>query len=136
MLTPLLAPTGGGLEGLLPRIESLEISHTTKSSVLVKARMNFTNPTAYSARVPLIDMSMLSNGTTVGHITGRDLIVKPGVNTGVSFDASWNPLDSSGQDGVVAGRDLLSAYVSGLFIYFPLNHPSLTSLRFGSHRVF
>ncbi|KAK2763964.1 hypothetical protein FQN54_009583 [Arachnomyces sp. PD_36] len=105
---------GGGFEQLQPRIDSLKISHTTKSSVSVEATMNFTNPTTYSAEIPLIDMHLLSNGTTVGHVTGRHLVVKPGNNTGVSIDVSWNPLDSSGPDGVVAGRDLLSAYVSGL----------------------
>ena len=97
-------------------IESLAISHTTKSSVLLKVRANFTNPTTYSAQIPQIDMGLLFNGTTVGHVTARDLVVKPGNNTGIDFDVSWNPLDSSGPDGVAAGQGLLSDYISGLFL--------------------
>lgn len=125
-LTLLLAPVGGGFEELHPRIESVEISHTTKSSVLINVNVNFTNPTAYSAKIPLTDLSVLSNGTAVGHVTGRDLVVKPGVNTGISLDVSWNPLDSSGKDGVIAGQDLVSAYVSGLFIPSSPAYSSLT----------
>lgn len=128
-MTFFLAPVGGGFEALHPRIESLEISHTTESSVLLKVNVNFTNPTAYSAKIPLTDLSVLSNGTAVGHVTGRDLVVKPGVNTGVSLDVSWNPLESGGKEGVIAGQDLVSAYVSGLLNPRSLAYANLTSLR-------
>lgn len=78
-------------------------------------------------------MTVLSNGTAVGHVTGRDLVVKPGNNSGIAVDVSWNPLDLSGQDGVIAGQDLVSAYISGLFTASSPGYPHLTSSRIESH---
>lgn len=77
--------------------------------------MNLTNPTPYSATVPLADFVLLYNGTAVGHVTARDISVTPGVNTGVCVDLLWNPSGSSGAVGVDAGREMISQYVSGKF---------------------
>lgn len=97
----------------MPRVESLKISQTTKSTVLLEARINFTNPTNYSAYIPYVDVKLLYNGTDVAHLTARELSVSPGLNSNIVIDASWNPQDMSGEKGVLAGRDLLSRYVSG-----------------------
>lgn len=79
----------------------------------MKTTANFTNPTNYSAVVPLVDLALLYNTTVLGHIIARDISVTPGLNPGVHVDLLWNPLDSGGAHGVKAGRELLSQYVSG-----------------------
>ncbi|KAH8697198.1 hypothetical protein BGW36DRAFT_378185 [Talaromyces proteolyticus] len=108
-------PFGSSVGGLInPKVESLDIVHTTQSTVLVQATVNFTNPTPYSASIPFIDCLLLSNGTAIAHITGHAMSIVPGNNTGVSIDVLWSPLASSGDAGVIAGRKFLSNYISGL----------------------
>ncbi|KAL4964765.1 uncharacterized protein BDV14DRAFT_72062 [Aspergillus stella-maris] len=107
-------PYGGSLSGgLKPHLESFELGATTESSLQVKTKINFTNPTPYSAIVPLVDLLMVYNATRVAHVTARDVNVVPGANTGVNVDLQWSPLDLSGQLGVLAGQELLSQFVSG-----------------------
>lgn len=108
-----LAPYGQSLTDINPRVESLRLLHTTETSVLVQAVVNFTNPTKYAATIPLADLLLSYNGTGVAHLIIRDVSVIPGSNSGVSLELLWNPLDSNGTDGVAAGRDMLSQYVSG-----------------------
>lgn len=91
-----LAPYGGSLDQLKPQIESLELGPTTESSALIKTKINVTNPTEYSATVPLADFILLYNTTPVARVTTRDLSVVPGVNTGVPVDFFWSPEDASG----------------------------------------
>ncbi|PGH27491.1 hypothetical protein AJ80_00732 [Polytolypa hystricis UAMH7299] len=106
-------PLGGGFTDLKPNVESLEILHTTASSIEVQAKITFTNPTNYSAYVPFVDLILNHNGTDVAHVTGRNILVFPGTNSGVEINGLWNPKEMSGEAGVAAGRDLLSRYVSG-----------------------
>ncbi|KAL4956552.1 hypothetical protein BDW69DRAFT_158272 [Aspergillus filifer] len=107
-------PYGGSLSGgLKPHLESLELGATTESSLQVKTKINFTNPTPYSATVPLVDLLMVYNATKIAHVTARNVNVVPGANTGVNVDLQWSPLDLSGQPGVLAGQELLSQFVSG-----------------------
>ena len=61
----------------------------------------------------MADFTLLYNGTALGHVTARDISVKPGLNTGLHFDLAWNPLESGGDHGVDLGRDLVSRYISG-----------------------
>lgn len=116
VLTDPAAPIGGTLGDLDPKIESLKITETTKSSVSILAKLNFTNPTRYSAYIPFIDFLLAYNDTVVGHVTGRDISVLPGNNTGVEVYGQWNPEDASGKKGIDAGREMLSEYVSGRFM--------------------
>ncbi|PYH95181.1 hypothetical protein BO71DRAFT_212456 [Aspergillus ellipticus CBS 707.79] len=106
-------PYGGSLEQLNPQIESMELGATTASSLLVKTRVNVTNPSPYSASVPLIDLQLLFNDSIVAHIIAKDIAVVPGVNDGISVDLLWSPLTLDGPAGVIAGRELLSQYISG-----------------------
>lgn len=94
-------------------MESLELGASTASSLTVKTKVNITNPTPYSAFVPFVDFRLLYNETKVAHITGRDLSVFPGINHGMPIDLQWSPLDLGGTDGVTAGRELISQYISG-----------------------
>jgi hypothetical protein len=96
----------------MPRLESIEVGHTTDSSMLVKTRMNVINPTEYSASVPYADFMMSYNGTRVAHITALDIAVASKADTTVQVDIMWEP-SKGGQDGVEAGREFLSKCVSG-----------------------
>ncbi|KAL2002019.1 hypothetical protein VTN02DRAFT_805 [Thermoascus thermophilus] len=107
-------PYSGSIKDLNPRIESLKVWHTTESSILAQAKINFTNPTNYSATIPLADFMILHNGTAVAQLLARNLSVAPGLNSGVRVDLLWNPKDLRGERGETAGRDMLSRYVSGL----------------------
>lgn len=91
----------------------MELGPTTESSALMKATINITNPTEYSATVPSADFIILYNTTTVAHITTHDVSLVPGVNTGIPVDLLWSPLDAGGSDGVSAGHEMVSKYISG-----------------------
>lgn len=107
-------PIGGsGLSGFKPQIGDLKILETTKSSLRLQAKVNFTNPTVYSAHVPYVNIHILHNDTLVGHATAENVDVVPGNNTNLLVEALWSPLDLGGQNGSEVGRNLLSQYISG-----------------------
>ncbi|KAL5000708.1 hypothetical protein BDV10DRAFT_183182 [Aspergillus recurvatus] len=108
-------PPFGGLHGLEPQVESLELGATTESSLLVETVLNFTNPTQYSASVPLLDLLLVYNETKVAHLTAKDVTIVPGTNTGVNVNLQWSPLGLGGPSAVLAGQDLISRFVSGKF---------------------
>ncbi len=114
-LISLKAIGGGRLERFSPKIGALQILETTKTTLLLQARLNLTNPTDYSASVPFVDINLLSNGTIVGNATARNITVVPGENTNLVVEALWDPLTSSGNAGLAQGRELLSQYISGMF---------------------
>lgn len=92
---------------------SMELGDTTETSLDVSVRMNFTNPTNYSATIPFFDVEMLFNDTAIGHVFARNLSVVPGNNTSVLIQMSWDPFHNGGQAGVEAGRKFVSSYISG-----------------------
>ncbi|KAL2843953.1 hypothetical protein BJX68DRAFT_150714 [Aspergillus pseudodeflectus] len=107
-------PYGGSLpDGLSPHLESLALGDTTESSLLVKTAVNFTNPTQYSISLPFIDLLLVYNSTKVAHMTTNDVRIVPGANSDIPIDLRWSPHDLGGPSGVLAGRDLISQYVSG-----------------------
>lgn len=95
------------------------MTNTTKSAVSLKASVNFTNPSLYSADVPYVDILLLSNGSVLGHLTARELSIVPGENADVTVEAVWDPLRFSGDAGVPVGRRLISDYISGTHILGP-----------------
>lgn len=92
---------------------SLEVVDTTHSSLQISTRVNFTNPTDYSATVPYADALVIFNDTAVAHVVVRNFSVVPGNNTNATVEFSWNPLKTGGKDGVDAGRKLISSFISG-----------------------
>lgn len=109
----LLAPASGGFSDLKVAVETLEIVQTTQSSILLEAKLNLTNPTKYSANIPYINLRVAHNGTNVAHVTARNLSISPGFNSDIEISALWDPLQLGGKDGIAAGQDLISRYVSG-----------------------
>jgi len=105
--------TGGGLSGFNPEVGSLKILDTTQSSMRLQAKVNITNPTEYSAKVPFVDINVLNNNTILGHATAKDVSIVPGNNTDIVVEMVWNPSEASGKSGISVGRDLLSQYISG-----------------------
>lgn len=113
MIDTLIASAGDSIGQLNPRVVSLQLKNTTNSSLFVSTKLNFTNPTEYSATIPFVDVLMLYNDTAIAHVIARNISVVPGNNTNVSVDFLWSPLDAGGREGVGKGRALLSSYISG-----------------------
>lgn len=108
-----LALVGATFSSFNPRVDDIRILSTTDRSIKLEATMNFTNPTPYSATLPFADVTILVNGTELGHATVESVAVKQGFNAQVPITAVWNPWDASGRDGGEIGRELLSQYISG-----------------------
>ena len=79
----------------------------------VLTKINFTNPTDYSAHVPFVKLRLAHNDTDVAQLVARNVSISAGANSTVEVEALWNPMEMGGEKGVIAGRDLLSRYVSG-----------------------
>jgi hypothetical protein len=94
-------------------LESLALGDTTESSLIVKTAVNFTNPTQYSVSLPFVDLLLVYNSTKIAHMTTNGVRIVPGANSGIPIDLRWSPLDLGGPSAVLAGRDLISRYVSG-----------------------
>ena len=105
------AISGGNLTSFSPQVGSLEILETTRSTILLQAKVNITNPTEYSATVPYVNIQMLNNGSVLGNATAEGVSVVPGPNNDIVVKALWKP---DGKRGVKVGRELLSQYVSGI----------------------
>lgn len=98
--------------GLKPKVGSIDIVDTTPSSVTLQARVNVTNPTPYTARIPAINIHILCNDTLVGEAMAEDLDVVAGHNTNLLVRARWAP-SQGGEQGSKIGRDFISQYLSG-----------------------
>lgn len=108
-----LAIPGGGFGSLSPKVGSLTILETTEKTLTLEARVNFTNPTEYSAYAPYVNIHILNNNTLLGHATAQNVYVSPGRNDNVLVQALWDPSALGGKNGSSVGRELLSQYVSG-----------------------
>lgn len=103
----------GGLSNIQPRVDDLRIKETSTTSITFQARVNFTNPTEYTARVPYINIHISKNGSLVGHATVRNASFTKGNNSNILVDITWDPLTLGGKKARTIGRDLLSQYISG-----------------------
>jgi hypothetical protein len=108
------APPGGFLNhSIAPNITSLQVKKTTPSSLSLLVNLNFTNPTEYAATIPEISVLLSYNGTRLAYIIANELNVVPGPNSDMQVEIDWDPSGLSGDAGVLAGRRLLSRYISG-----------------------
>ncbi|KAL8853207.1 MAG: hypothetical protein Q9221_001941, partial [Calogaya cf. arnoldii] len=106
-------PVSGGDTTFAPEVGALEILETSKTGLTIRAKVNVTNPTEYSATVPFIDINISVNDTILGHATARDVSVVPGPNHDLTVIAVWDPSQQSGKKGAHTGSELLSQYISG-----------------------
>src|SRR5689334_13168026 len=70
-----------------PKVGSVEITDTTPTSISLRASVNITNPTEYSAHVPFISIYIENNGTIIGEALAENIDVKPGNNTNLAISA-------------------------------------------------
>jgi hypothetical protein len=103
----------GGLSNLNPHVTDIKIIDTSKTSLSLQIKMNFTNPTEYTAQIPYINIHLLNNGSIIGQGTVIDLNVTKGNNTNVTVNAVWDPFTLGGKKAEAIGRELLSQYISG-----------------------
>jgi len=106
-------PKGRGVADLKPKVGDLKVLSTSKTSINLQARVNFTNPTDYSADVPFFNLHILNNGSIIGDATARNVAVIPGNNTNIVVEATWDPTGFGGEKAAEIGRELLSQYISG-----------------------
>jgi len=96
-------------------VGDLRIVNSTETTLTLQAKVNFTNPTQYSATIPYVDINILTNNTVLGHATVRNVKIVPGNNTNITVQAVWEP-SAQGPEGATIGRELLSQYISGMLI--------------------
>ncbi|KAH0543844.1 hypothetical protein FGG08_001883 [Glutinoglossum americanum] len=106
-------PISKGFGSFPPKVGSLKILDTTESTFTLQAKINFTNPTKYSAVVPYVDLRIINNNTILGHATAKDVSVSPGDNDNIVVEAVWDPMTLGGEKGQGLGREFLSQYISG-----------------------
>lgn len=108
---------GGGLKdqlGLInPRVFGVDLIDTGATSLILEAKMNFTNPTNYTASVPYFNVLILSNGSVIGSATVQDLEVRKGNNSNAIARILWDPVTLGDKKSPAYARNLLSQYISG-----------------------
>ena len=104
---------GTSLSNFMPKVGSVKILQTSKTSLSLQASVNFTNPTEYAAEVGYFNIHILSNGSIIGDATARNIYVRPGNNTNLVVEATWDPSGFGGTKGAAIGTELLSQYISG-----------------------
>ncbi|KAM7218785.1 hypothetical protein V8F06_005799 [Rhypophila decipiens] len=109
---PLKPLPHGIFDTLEPQASDIEVVETDPTSVLIRASVNITNPTPYSAHIPFISVHVLCNGTVLGEVTAKNLNLTTGNNTNLVVTALWKP-SLGGPVGSQNGRDLISQYLSG-----------------------
>jgi hypothetical protein len=98
---------------LKPKVGELKVLSTSKTSINLQARVNFTNPTEYTAHIPFINIYILKNGSIIGDATLQSVDIIQGNNTNILVQATWDPTTFSGEEGAKIGGELLSQYISG-----------------------
>jgi hypothetical protein len=96
-----------------PQVTDIKITDTSKTSLSLQIKIDFTNPTEYTAQVPYINIHLLNNGSIIGQGTVTDLNVTRGNNTNVTVNTVWDPHTLGGKKAEAIGRELLSQYISG-----------------------
>lgn len=93
-------------------MHDLSVTGTTKTALNLQVKVDFTNPTNYSAVIPYFNLHILHNNSIIGDATVRNQLVTPGNVTDFTVQVSWDPA-MGGAKGRKIGRELLSQYISG-----------------------
>ncbi|KFY21325.1 hypothetical protein V493_07502 [Pseudogymnoascus sp. VKM F-4281 (FW-2241)] len=114
---PVKAPANGGLKGALgginPKVFDLKILDTGKTSLTLEGKVNFTNPTNYTATIPSLNIHILSNNSVVGLATVSNAEVGLGNNTNLVVRVLWDPATLGDTNSSENARNLISQYISG-----------------------
>ncbi|KAG5932730.1 hypothetical protein E4U53_001204 [Claviceps sorghi] len=101
------------LAGLDLEVGELHILNTSSTGVHVRALVNMTNTTPYTASIPFVNVHLLKGTHLLGEATTRNLHFASGRNHDMAIEATWDPSSFGGNQAHQAGRDLLSDYLSG-----------------------
>lgn len=96
-----------------PRVGNIAVLNTSTTGINLKASVNFTNPTPYTATIPLLNIHMVANDLLIGEATVEDIDMKLGKISDVLVRATWDPEGLGGDASKDAGQKLLSDYLSG-----------------------
>ncbi|KFY07801.1 hypothetical protein V492_06817 [Pseudogymnoascus sp. VKM F-4246] len=114
---PVKAPANGGLKGALgginPKVFDLKILDTGKTSLTLEGKVNFTNPTNYTATIPSFSIHILSNDSVIGLATVSNAEVILGNNTNLAVRVLWDPATLGDANSSTNARNLISQYISG-----------------------
>lgn len=109
---PLVA-NGGDITSFEPKVGDIRIIGTSQDSISLAAKVNFTNPTEYTAHVPQVNFDILNNGSVIGKVSAQNVIVTRGLNAEIAVEVLWAPSSFAGEQGQSIARELLSQYTSG-----------------------
>ncbi|PHH93194.1 hypothetical protein CDD83_10743 [Cordyceps sp. RAO-2017] len=104
---------GDSLSALEPQFGDLRLVNSSATSMNLRAVVNLTNPTAYTAVIPFLSVHVMKQGYVIGEAVVRDLDLGLGRNSNISVSATWDPLALGHEYGRRVGRRLLSDYLSG-----------------------
>lgn len=101
------------LDELKPDVDDLRIIETTETGAMMQARVNFTNPTPYTASIPYFSAHIFTNGSMIGEAIATNVTLNKGNNTNHYIRATWDPTFFGGEKAHQAAQRLLSEYLSG-----------------------
>jgi hypothetical protein len=101
------------LNSLKPEVDELRILNTSETGATMQARVNFTNPTPYTASIPYFSAHIYTNGSMIGEAVAQEVTLGRGNNTNNYIQATWDPATFGGEKARRAASRLLSEYLSG-----------------------
>lgn len=101
------------LNALKPDVDELRILNTSETGATIQARVNFTNPTPYTASIPYFSAHIFTNGSMIGEAVAQNVTLGRGNNTNNYIQATWDPTSFGGEKARQVARGLLSEYLSG-----------------------
>lgn len=101
------------LNALKPEIDELRILNTSETGATIQARVNFTNPTPYTASVPYFSAHIFTNGSRIGEAVATNVTLGRGQNVNNYIQATWDPIYFGGEKAHQAAKRLLSEFLSG-----------------------
>jgi hypothetical protein len=96
-------------------MSDIKILNTSDTGISLRAALDVTNPTPYSASIPYFHIYIRDSkyGHIIGQAVARNMTLVKGNNTGIVVEATWDPAGLGGERAHEVARDLLSQYLSG-----------------------
>lgn len=96
-----------------PRVSDLAINDTTKTALSLIGKVNFTNPTPYSAYIPFASFHLASHGHRLAVAEVQEFHLVRGNVTDAAANVLWDPIELGGMQAQREGQRLISEYLSG-----------------------
>ncbi|PHH76373.1 hypothetical protein CDD82_4030 [Ophiocordyceps australis] len=101
------------LTHLKPAVGDLRIVETWRTGIRLRASVNMTNVTPYTATIPYVNIHVMKQGFVLGEAIIQDAALKHGVNSDIIIGAIWDPTRFDGKEARQVGQRLVSDYLSG-----------------------